>query len=60
MKRETKIFSHDFKLEMSGEEIDYDPSHIYTGEIFGETHTFISTRGRSLVRHTLSSTLGEI
>ncbi|KAG9352187.1 hypothetical protein JZ751_020600 [Albula glossodonta] len=36
MKRDTTMFSHDFKLEMSGEETNYDTSHIYTGEIFGE------------------------
>ncbi|KAL2093367.1 hypothetical protein ACEWY4_010679 [Coilia grayii] len=36
MKRDTKLFSNDFKLEMSGEEMDYDTSHIYTGEIYGE------------------------
>uniref|UniRef100_A0AAY4B2G3 Disintegrin and metalloproteinase domain-containing protein 10 n=1 Tax=Denticeps clupeoides TaxID=299321 RepID=A0AAY4B2G3_9TELE len=39
MKRDTKLFSHDFKLDMSGEETDYDTSHIYTGEIYGEQGT---------------------
>lgn len=36
MKRDTRLFSEDFKLEMSGQEMDYDTSHIYTGEIYGE------------------------
>uniref|UniRef100_A0A8C1R0U5 Disintegrin and metalloproteinase domain-containing protein 10 n=1 Tax=Cyprinus carpio TaxID=7962 RepID=A0A8C1R0U5_CYPCA len=36
MKRDTRLFSDDFKLEMSGQELDYDTSHIYTGEIYGE------------------------
>ncbi|KAG7468023.1 hypothetical protein MATL_G00138470 [Megalops atlanticus] len=39
MKRDTTLFAPDFKLEMSGEEIHYDTSHIYTGEIFGEKGT---------------------
>ncbi|MBN3296285.1 ADA10 protein, partial [Amia calva] len=36
MKRETSLFTPDFKVEMSAEEMDYDTSHIYTGEIYGE------------------------
>uniref|UniRef100_A0A8C2FEG3 Peptidase M12B propeptide domain-containing protein n=1 Tax=Cyprinus carpio TaxID=7962 RepID=A0A8C2FEG3_CYPCA len=36
MKRDTRLFSEDFKLEMSGEQLDYDTSHIYTGELYGE------------------------
>ncbi|XP_030622036.1 disintegrin and metalloproteinase domain-containing protein 10 [Chanos chanos] len=36
MKRDTALFSPDIKVEISGEEIPYDTSHIYTGEIFGE------------------------
>lgn len=36
MKRDTKLFSEDFKLDISGEEMAYDTSHIYTGEIFGK------------------------
>ncbi|XP_018595143.2 disintegrin and metalloproteinase domain-containing protein 10-like [Scleropages formosus] len=39
MKRDTSLFSHDFKLEMSGVEEDYDTSHIYTGELYGEMGT---------------------
>ncbi|XP_055049184.1 disintegrin and metalloproteinase domain-containing protein 10 [Misgurnus anguillicaudatus] len=39
MKRDTRMFSEDFKLEMSGQEMDYDTSHIYTGEIYGEQGT---------------------
>ncbi|XP_066523268.1 disintegrin and metalloproteinase domain-containing protein 10-like [Hoplias malabaricus] len=36
MRRDTKLFTEDFKLEVSGEEISYDTSHIYTGELYGE------------------------
>ncbi|KAJ8272380.1 hypothetical protein COCON_G00112390 [Conger conger] len=36
MKRDTSLFSSDLKVEMSGEEMPYDTSHIYTGDIFGE------------------------
>ncbi|XP_026775580.3 disintegrin and metalloproteinase domain-containing protein 10 [Pangasianodon hypophthalmus] len=36
MRRDTRLFSEDFKLDVSGEEVDYDTSHIYTGEIYGE------------------------
>ncbi|XP_041082688.1 disintegrin and metalloproteinase domain-containing protein 10-like isoform X3 [Polyodon spathula] len=36
MKRDTSLFTDDFKIEMSGEETNYDTSHIYSGEIFGE------------------------
>ncbi|KAI5608973.1 ADAM metallopeptidase domain 10b precursor, partial [Silurus asotus] len=36
MRRDTRLFSEDFKLDVSGEEIDYDTSHIYTGELYGE------------------------
>ncbi|KAL1007267.1 hypothetical protein UPYG_G00084320 [Umbra pygmaea] len=39
MKRETSLFSPDLKVEVSGEEIPYDTSHIYTGEVFGEKGT---------------------
>lgn len=37
MKRDTTLFSQDLKVEVSGEEIPFDTSHIYTGEIFGKT-----------------------
>uniref|UniRef100_V9KFZ3 Disintegrin and metalloproteinase domain-containing protein 10 n=3 Tax=Callorhinchus milii TaxID=7868 RepID=V9KFZ3_CALMI len=36
MKRDTSLFTDDFILEESGEKINYDTSHIYTGEIYGE------------------------
>ncbi|XP_015234460.1 PREDICTED: disintegrin and metalloproteinase domain-containing protein 10-like [Cyprinodon variegatus] len=39
MKRDTTLFSPDLKVEVSGEEIPYDTSHIYTGEIYGEKGT---------------------
>lgn len=37
MKRDTTLFAQDLKVDVSGEEIPYDTSHIYTGEIFGTT-----------------------
>uniref|UniRef100_A0A7N8YB48 Disintegrin and metalloproteinase domain-containing protein 10 n=1 Tax=Mastacembelus armatus TaxID=205130 RepID=A0A7N8YB48_9TELE len=39
MKRDTTLFAQDLKVEVSGEEIPYDTSHIYTGEIYGEKGT---------------------
>ncbi|XP_060742213.1 disintegrin and metalloproteinase domain-containing protein 10-like isoform X1 [Tachysurus vachellii] len=36
MRRDAKLFSEDFKLDVSGEEMDYDTSHIYTGELYDE------------------------
>uniref|UniRef100_A0A8C5MDB3 Disintegrin and metalloproteinase domain-containing protein 10 n=1 Tax=Leptobrachium leishanense TaxID=445787 RepID=A0A8C5MDB3_9ANUR len=39
MKRDTSLFSPDFKLEMGGETFTYDTSHIYSGQIFGEQST---------------------
>uniref|UniRef100_A0A6Q2XAJ1 Disintegrin and metalloproteinase domain-containing protein 10 n=1 Tax=Esox lucius TaxID=8010 RepID=A0A6Q2XAJ1_ESOLU len=39
MRRDTSLFSPDLKVEVSGEEIPYDTSHIYTGELFGEKET---------------------
>ncbi|KAJ8343526.1 hypothetical protein SKAU_G00308550 [Synaphobranchus kaupii] len=36
MKRDTSLFADDLKVEMSGEEMHYDTSHIYSGEIYGE------------------------
>lgn len=35
MKRDTNLFAQDLKVEVSGEEIPYDTSHIYTGELYG-------------------------
>uniref|UniRef100_A0A8C2HWD0 Disintegrin and metalloproteinase domain-containing protein 10 n=1 Tax=Cyprinus carpio TaxID=7962 RepID=A0A8C2HWD0_CYPCA len=40
MKRDTRLFSEDFKLEMSGEQLDYDTSHIYTGELYEYPHKY--------------------
>jgi len=37
MKRDTTLFAQDLKVEVSGDEIPYDTSHIYTGEIYGKT-----------------------
>ncbi|XP_055059047.2 disintegrin and metalloproteinase domain-containing protein 10 isoform X1 [Misgurnus anguillicaudatus] len=39
MKRDTSLFSSDFKVEVSGKEIPYDTSHIYSGELYGEKGT---------------------
>uniref|UniRef100_A0AAX7SZK9 Disintegrin and metalloproteinase domain-containing protein 10 n=1 Tax=Astatotilapia calliptera TaxID=8154 RepID=A0AAX7SZK9_ASTCA len=40
MKRDTTLFSPDLKVDVSGEEIPYDTSHIYTGEIFDYPHKY--------------------
>uniref|UniRef100_A0AAQ4PCE3 Disintegrin and metalloproteinase domain-containing protein 10 n=1 Tax=Gasterosteus aculeatus aculeatus TaxID=481459 RepID=A0AAQ4PCE3_GASAC len=39
MKRDTTMFAPDLKIEVSGGEIPFDTSHIYTGEIYGEKGT---------------------
>lgn len=39
MKRDTSLFSDDFKVEISNQVIDYDTSHIYTGQIYGKYNT---------------------
>ncbi|XP_062845480.1 disintegrin and metalloproteinase domain-containing protein 10 isoform X2 [Trichomycterus rosablanca] len=36
MKRDTALFAPDLKVEVSGEELQYDTSHIYSGELYGE------------------------
>lgn len=36
MKRDTNLFAQDLKVEVSGEEIPYDTSHIYSGELYGK------------------------
>lgn len=43
MKRDTSLFAQDLKVDVSGEEIPYDTSHIYTGEIYGTASFCIST-----------------
>ncbi|KAM7152609.1 disintegrin and metalloproteinase domain-containing protein 10 [Macrochelys suwanniensis] len=40
MKRDTSLFSDDFKVEISNKVVDYDTSHIYTGHIYGEQGSF--------------------
>lgn len=42
MKRDTTLFAQDLKVDVSGEEIPYDTSHIYTGEIYGTASLCIS------------------
>ena len=37
MKRDSTLFSEDLKVEVSGDVVPFDTSHIYTGEIYGET-----------------------
>lgn len=39
MKKDLSLFSPDFKLEIGGETLHYDTSHIYTGQLFGEHGT---------------------
>lgn len=36
MKRDTSLFSDEFKVETSNKVLDYDTSHIYTGHIYGK------------------------
>uniref|UniRef100_A0A8C6TCX2 Disintegrin and metalloproteinase domain-containing protein 10 n=1 Tax=Neogobius melanostomus TaxID=47308 RepID=A0A8C6TCX2_9GOBI len=40
MKRDSSLFSEDLKVEVSGEEIPFDTSHIYTGEIYDYPHKY--------------------
>ncbi|XP_023084412.1 disintegrin and metalloproteinase domain-containing protein 10 [Piliocolobus tephrosceles] len=40
MKRDTSLFSDEFKVETSNKVFDYDTSHIYTGHIYGEEGSF--------------------
>uniref|UniRef100_A0A667X660 Disintegrin and metalloproteinase domain-containing protein 10 n=1 Tax=Myripristis murdjan TaxID=586833 RepID=A0A667X660_9TELE len=40
MKRETTLFAQDLKVDVSGEEIPYDTSHIYTGEVYDYPHKY--------------------
>ncbi|XP_075714056.1 disintegrin and metalloproteinase domain-containing protein 10 [Rhinoderma darwinii] len=39
MKKDLSLFVPDFKIEMGGETLHYDTSHIYTGQLFGEQGT---------------------
>lgn len=43
MTRDTSIFSPDLIVDVSGEEVAADMSHIYTGEIFGKLRHYIYT-----------------
>uniref|UniRef100_A0A6I8N3B4 Disintegrin and metalloproteinase domain-containing protein 10 n=1 Tax=Ornithorhynchus anatinus TaxID=9258 RepID=A0A6I8N3B4_ORNAN len=40
MKRDTALFSDDFKVETSDNVVDYDTSHIYTGHIYEYPHKY--------------------
>lgn len=40
MKRDTALFSPDLIIEVSGEEVPIDTSHIYSGEVFGKSSSF--------------------
>lgn len=40
LKRDNSLFAQDLKVDVSGIEAPYDTSHIYTGEIYGETLLF--------------------
>lgn len=37
LKRETALFSPDLLIEVSGDEVPVDTSHIYSGELFGKS-----------------------
>ncbi|XP_061599533.1 disintegrin and metalloproteinase domain-containing protein 10 [Cololabis saira] len=39
MRRDTSLFSPDLIIEVSGDEVPIDTSHIYSGEIYGEKGT---------------------
>ncbi|CAB1322607.1 unnamed protein product [Coregonus sp. 'balchen'] len=39
MKRDTSLFAEDLMVDVGGQEVNYDTSHIYTGEIYGEKGT---------------------
>lgn len=40
LKRDTSLFSPDLIIDVSGEEAPIDTSHIYSGEVFGESKHF--------------------
>lgn len=40
LKRDTSLFSPDLTVDVSGQEASTDTSHIYSGEIFGESNCF--------------------
>lgn len=56
MKRDTSLFSDEFKVETSDKVLDYDTSHIYTGHIYGKLNlrrisffSFFSTQGNTYI-----------
>lgn len=56
MKRDTSLFSEDFKVETSNQVIDYDTSHIYTGHIYGKYCTLKWIKVQNIVKHGFNST----
>uniref|UniRef100_A0A674E9W4 Disintegrin and metalloproteinase domain-containing protein 10 n=1 Tax=Salmo trutta TaxID=8032 RepID=A0A674E9W4_SALTR len=40
MKRDTGLFAEDLKVDMGGQEVIYDTSHIYTGQIYDYPHKY--------------------
>uniref|UniRef100_A0A8K9WNA1 Disintegrin and metalloproteinase domain-containing protein 10 n=1 Tax=Oncorhynchus mykiss TaxID=8022 RepID=A0A8K9WNA1_ONCMY len=40
MKRDTSLFAEDLKVSVGGQEVNYDTSHIYTGEIYDYPHKY--------------------
>jgi hypothetical protein len=42
MKRDTSLFSDEFKVETSNKVLDYDTSHIYTGHIYGKLDFYLT------------------
>lgn len=49
MKRDSKLFSHDLVIEVSGEENPIDTSHIYSGELYGKCVSFKGSVSDSFV-----------
>ena len=52
MKRDTSLFSDEFKVETSNKVLDYDTSHIYTGHIYGKLNLRILFFSFSTQRNT--------
>lgn len=57
MKRDTQLFAEDLKVEVSGEEIPYDTSHIYTGELYGNILLLLQLDASRFSRNTHSTVL---
>lgn len=61
MKRDTTLFAEDLKVDVSGEEVPYDTSHIYTGELYGETvPVVVWTRAHVALTFSVETALGGV